>query len=334
MFLYSALPIERSGESWGAVYVSRSTKPVHSAMHRLRSSLYRFALAVMMVTAILSLFLAATISRPLVRLQRVAARIAAGERRSGSIDRELSRLGRRHDELGEVARAVDAMERELDDRARGVADMAANISHEFKSPLTSIRGATELLLDGAAEDATTRKRFLENMLDDSERLDRLVTRLLELTRVPADLSPAEDFDYNQLCEQAVRAADAVFPVRLRYSAPSLLHGRSAQLVSVLRNLIDNAQQHAAPGTVVTVEVEEAVDHSVVTTVHNVGRPIGPSSQNKIWTRFYTTRAARGGTGLGLPIVAAIVSAHGGQVAVDSSAEDGTTFSFTLPASSP
>ena len=145
VFLFSALPIaDARGKVLGVVYMTRSTLPVLAALYRLRSSLFRVLVAALFATAVLSLFLAATIARPLSRLSRIARRIAAGNRR------ESLALGR-HDEIGHLARAFDAMARKLDDRARGAAQMAADISHEFKSPLTSIRGAAELLLEGAAE---------------------------------------------------------------------------------------------------------------------------------------------------------------------------------------
>src|SRR5690606_2333481 len=131
--------------------------------------------AAIVVTAVLSLFLAATISRPLGRLTRTAARIAAGDRRQ--------RLTmRRRDEIGKLARAFDAMTERLEARARYTGELAANISHEFKSPLTSIRGAAELLQSGAVDDVPARDKFLSNIIEDTERLDRLVTRLLELAR--------------------------------------------------------------------------------------------------------------------------------------------------------
>jgi len=254
----------------------------------------------------------------------MAERIAAGDRR------QRLKLERR-DEIGELARTFDTMARRLDERARYVAELSANISHEFKSPLTSIRGAAELLREGAADDPDARQRFLGNILTDAKRLDRLVTRLLELSRVEADPAPMEVLDYQALVREAAQGARDDVPVVLDYRASHRrLRGRGAHLTSVLGNLIDNAQQHAEADTEVAIRVVDGPEGCIRTSVHNVGPPIREAKLERIWDRFFTTRADQGGTGLGLPIVDAVVRAHGGTVAVRSTAEDGTHFSVELP----
>jgi two-component system sensor histidine kinase ChvG len=274
---------------------------------------------------VLSLFLAATISRPLTKLTRIAQAIAGGDRRA--------RLSlERRDEIGQLARAFDTMARKLDERARYVAELSANISHEFKSPLTGIRGATELLLEGAAEDPAARARFLENILQDAHRLDRLVTRLLELSRVESDAGPAEVFDYEALVREVAAQAQGPAEVVVEYAARTMhLFGRRAHVGSALANLVENAQVHARPDTPVTVRVADQGGGRVRTTVHDDGPAISEANLGRIWDRFFTTRAAAGGTGLGLPIVRSVVQAHGGSVDVTSSEAAGTTFGFELPA---
>jgi two-component system sensor histidine kinase ChvG len=325
VYLFSALPLRRAdGTVAGAVYMTRSTLPVLASMYRLRRALIKILVIVLVITAVLSLFLAATIARPLGNLIRTANRIAAGSRG------ESLRLERR-DEIGDLARAIDEMARRLDRRAEETAALAADISHEFKSPLTSLRGAAELLLDGAAADAGARGRFLRNMLADTQRLDRVVTRLLELSRLEADRAPPVEIDLGDLVTEAIEAASGRGAVSWQApSAPVRVLGRRAALLAAIRNLIENAQAHAAPGTTPAVTV--AAQSSVVRlAVHNQGPPIPPEIANRIWDRFFTTRAENGGTGLGLPIVAAVATAHGGQVSFDSHATRGTTFVLALPA---
>ena len=325
VYLFSALPIQRDGKVEGVVYVTRTTVPVRIALRRLRTTFLKVLGAALAATAVLSLYLAGTISRPLSQLSRIAERIAEGDR-----SRRLN-LNRK-DEIGQLARSFDVMTRKLDDRARYIAELAANISHEFKSPLTSIRGATELLLEGAADDPQARKRFLENILADAHRLDRLVTRLLELSRVEADLAPDEPVDYEALVREVIGARGvAAVPVELAWQArPQLtVHGKPAHLASALGNLLDNALQHARPGSKVTVRVREDGGR-VETSVHNEGAPISEANLPRIWDRFFTTRGAEGGTGLGLPIVRTVVAAHGGSIGVRSSDTEGTTFAFDLP----
>ncbi len=349
LYLFSALPIyaapatagpaRTAGESdadadtnadadtevVGVVYVTRSTAPVKFAMFRLRTSLFWVLATALVVTAILSLFLATTISRPLGRLTRIATRIATGDRRQ--------RLAlERRDEIGDLARAFDAMTQKLDERVQYTRALAADISHEFKSPLTSIRGAAELLQDGAADDPPARARFLHNIIEDSERLDRLVTRLLELSRIEAELAPTEVFDYEALVREVIGRMSHDVPIKLAYrSRTTQLLGRRLHLASVIGNLIDNGCQHANPGTEVSVHISDIDGGRVRTAICNRGPVISQALMTRLWDRFFTTRAKQGGTGLGLAIVRSIVTAHGGTVAVASSDRDGTVFWFDLPA---
>jgi two-component system, OmpR family, sensor histidine kinase ChvG len=292
---------------------------VLASLYRLRRTLITVLFSALAATAVLSLFLAATIARPLSRLARIARRIAAGDRTASLA------LGRR-DEIGHLARAFDVLARQLDARAQAAARLAADISHEFKSPLTSIRGAAELLLEGAADDPAARRRFLGNILADSGRLDRLVSRLLELSRLEADEAPFEAIDLRELVE-----ANAPGGVALVCRSRRVVRGRSASLASAVRNLIENAHQHAAANTPVTVTIDAPSDGVLRVSVHNRGEAISAANLARIWDRFFTTRAGAGGSGLGLPIVKAAVAAHGGRTFVQSAPEGGTTFGFELPA---
>ena len=329
VYLFSALPIrdQTSQQVRGVVYVTRSTAPVKFAMLRLRTWLFIILIAAIGVTAVLSLFLAATIARPLGRLTRIAERIAAGDRRD-------SLSSTRRDEIGQLARAFDAMTRRLDERARDTSELAANISHEFKSPLTSIRGAAELLRDGAADDLPARERFLTNILEDTHRLDRLVTRLLELSRFESDTAAREVFDYEALVREVVESRsdgrdDVAIELAYR-SVTTQLSGRRSHLASVLGNLLDNALQHAEAGSSVRVLIQDGPGDRVRTSVHNRGSVISDATLVRLWDRFFTTRGKQGGTGLGLAIVSSVVTAHGGDVGATSSDDAGTAFFYDLP----
>jgi two-component system sensor histidine kinase ChvG len=256
----------------------------------------------------------------------VAQRIARGDR--------SQRLAlERRDEIGELARTFDQMERRLDERARYVAELTADISHEFKSPLAGIRGAAELLSEGAADDPEARQRFLHNILTDAHRLDRLVSRLLELSRAEANDAPPELFDYEALVQEVADRATLRGPeveVDVVYrAARTQVHARRALLDTALQNLIENAQQHARPKSRVEVFVSSGEDGSLRTAVKNHGPVISEANRARVWDRFFTTRGESGGTGLGLPIVKTIVLSHGGRVELTSSEQEGTTFSFVL-----
>jgi len=317
VYLFSALPIVRGGKTTGVVYVTRSTHDIKLQLYRLRTWLARVLIGTIVVTALLSLLLATTIARPLGKLTRRAQRIAARLPAES-----LDKLARRRDEIGQLARAVDGMTDELERRAHDARTLAADISHEFKTPLTGIRGAAELLRDGAADDSEVRDRFLAMIIDDTARLDRVVSRLLELARVDDDRTLALPVD---LAALATRCASRPWPVPVKVDVAvaddAMVSGRESQLAAALDNLIANATQHADPDTPVTIRVERR-DSATRIAVANVGPALSAVARRKVWDRFYSTRIASGGSGLGLAIVRSVAQAHGGTVGVH--CESGTT----------
>ncbi|MDX2091985.1 MAG: histidine kinase dimerization/phospho-acceptor domain-containing protein [Kofleriaceae bacterium] len=323
VYLFSALPVfDRLGAVTAVVYVTKSTRAVKLQLFRLRSSLVRVGIATLLATALITLLLSTTIARPLGRLTRRAQRIAIGH----PVDAR-ERETRRHDEIGELARAIEAMTDDLERRARDARTLAADISHEFKTPLTGIRGAAELLRDGAADDPEARERFLAMIVEDTARLDRLVSRLLELARVDDDRTAVLPVDLARLARACSNRPWPV-PVVVESAPEAIVLGREAALASALENLVANATQFAAAGTSVHVQISRTAGATRV-TVANHGPALSPAARAKVWDRFYSTRTASGGAGLGLAIVRSVAHAHGGTVGI---ACDGgvTSFWFELP----
>jgi len=310
VYLFSALPVMDGPKVSGVVYVTKSTHDVKLQLYRLRTWLVRLLAASLGITALITLLLATTIARPLGKLTRRAQRIAARQPVEPA-----DRLMRRSDEIGQLARAVDAMTDELERRARDARTLAADISHEFKTPLTGIRGAAELLRDGAAEDPEARDRFLAMIVDDTARLDRLVSRLLELARVEDDRGAALPVDLGDLARTCAARPWPV-PVLVSCDGDPVIAGRSIAIASAIENLIANATQHAEPGTNVHVVIERRATGTVRVIVANHGVALSPAARTKVWDRFYSTRHADGGSGLGLSIVRSVALAHGGSVGVD------------------
>lgn len=309
VYLFSALPIVDRGTVTGVVYVTRSTHDVKLQLFRLRTWLVRVLVFACITTALLTLLLATTIARPLGRLTRRAQRIAARQPVEST-----DALTKRADEIGQLARAVEAMTDELERRARDARSLAADISHEFKTPLTGIRGAAELLRDGAADDPAAREQFLAMIVDDTARLDRLVSRLLELARVEDDRGAALPVDVGDLA-RACAARTWPVPVAVAVTGSVIVNGRAPALASAIENLVANATQFAEPDTTVHVVVEGVTD-GVRVIVANHGPALSAAARAKVWDRFYSTRVASGGSGLGLAIVRSVAIAHGGAVGVD------------------
>jgi two-component system sensor histidine kinase ChvG len=326
VFLFLAEPVRRGGKVRGVVYVTRSTSPVLFELHRIRSALIVLLGCAVALGITFTFMLALTISRPIERLSRAARSIAAGDR---NVALPLGGGG----ELSDLGAAFVEMTKKLEARQRYISEFAADVAHEFKSPLTSIRGAAELLGEGADDDAETRRRFLGNIELDAARLDRLVSRLLELSRIEASDQEPQVFDLYAMVERAVRRSQGPDgTIVLRYDAKTQwLSGRESDLETAVLNLLDNALRFSPPGASVELEVSDAPKNRIEISVTDHGPGITQEQMPHVFERFYTTDRDRDGTGLGLAIVKSVAVAHGGNVTVSSTPGSGARFVLSLPA---
>jgi len=325
VILFLADPIRSGGVVRGAVYVTRSTQPVLFELYRIRSGLLRVLAVALLGTGLVTLVLAWSISRPLGRLSRAAKRIAAGER---GVVVPIGGGG----EIRELGESFAAMKERLDARMRYISEFAADVAHEFKSPLTSIRGAAELLGEGAHDDPEARERFLRNIELDVERLDRLVSRLLQLSRIEASAEPMREADLEALAQAAKeRASSPDQPVILELdTSHPRAFCRPTDIETALGNLLDNALRFSRPGEPVVLRIEGGLpDPTVRISVTDRGPGIPPAILPRIFDRFFTTDADRDGTGLGLAIVKSVAEAHGGRVLVDNRPGEGATFTLEI-----
>jgi two-component system, OmpR family, phosphate regulon sensor histidine kinase PhoR len=219
-------------------------------------------------------------------------------------------------------------------------DFIANVSHEFKTPLTAIQGFAETLLSGALDDQTNRKRFVEIIREHAWRLARLTDDLLKLSRIEAgrlelELRPIKVETIVNGCVETARfkaeTKGLVIHVQLPDGLPPV-RGDAAQIAEVLQNLLDNALQYTPAGGRIDVTANSS-DHEVTFTVADTGIGIPESDLARIFERFYRVDAARsreaGGTGLGLAISRHIVDAHGGRIWVESAVGQGSRFHFSV-----
>lgn len=223
-------------------------------------------------------------------------------------------------------------------------DFVANVSHEFKTPLTAIQGFAETLLGGALAEPENSRRFVEIIREHAARLARLTDDLLKLSSIEAgklelELGAVDAAALVASCLETTRLAAAAKRLRLEAAAPAGLPPVRAdrnRLREVLQNLLDNAVQYTPDGGVIRVEAARDGD-AVVFTVADTGIGIPAAEQGRIFERFYRVDAARsrevGGTGLGLAIARHIVEAHGGRIWVESQVGAGSRFSFSVPLAS-
>jgi two-component system phosphate regulon sensor histidine kinase PhoR len=220
-------------------------------------------------------------------------------------------------------------------------DFVANVSHEFKTPLTAIQGFSETLLAGAIDDPENRGRFLEIILEHSRRLARLTDDLLKLSKMDADRLELEihRFSVTQFVESCLETAQrraAEKDLRISVNMPARLPdiaGDRRRLAEVLQNLLDNAIQYTLPGGQIMLTAENG-QGEVTFTVSDTGIGIPQADQPRIFERFYRVDVARsrevGGTGLGLAIAKHLVEVHGGRLWVESEVGQGSQFHFTVP----
>jgi two-component system phosphate regulon sensor histidine kinase PhoR len=278
------------------------------------------------------------VRRVLAGEPRVEAEIVTGTLRQHFFAATVAAV-RAGETLGAVVVLHDITELRKLERVRR--DFVANVSHEFKTPLTAIQGFSETLLAGAIDDPQNRERFLGIILEHSRRLARLTDDLLKLSSMDADRLELEirRVGVSELIESCLettqhRAAEKEIQVELDQTGdlPDIA-GDRRRLAEILQNLLDNATQYTLPGGRITLNAETR-DADVVFTVSDTGIGIPKSDQSRIFERFYRVDAARsreaGGTGLGLAIAKHLVEVHGGRIWVDSEIGQGSQFHFSIP----
>jgi len=241
--------------------------------------------------------------------------------------------------IGVVAVLHDITERRKVERMRK--DFVGNVSHELKTPVTSIKGFTETLLDGAIDDLETNREFVEIIDKEAERLKRVIQDLLELSRIEGkqvqlNYEPEDLSSIIRNTVQNLRGQIKSKNLNINFDLPekSVIAAIDRDIVEqVLVNLVDNAVKYSPAGGEIEVGVEER-EKDVVVRVRDTGVGIPPEDIDRVFERFYrvdkTRSREQGGTGLGLSIVKHLVDIHGGMVGATSQPGVGSEFFFTLP----
>jgi len=247
-----------------------------------------------------------------------------------------------NDEIGYLANTLNYMATELDTFEEEQRKFVSNISHDFRSPLTSIKGYVEAMLDGTIP-PDLQEKYLNIILFETERLNKLTQNILDLNKfgehgIPLDIS---DFDINQIIRTTIQTFEGVCNKK-GLSFDLLLTGKElwvkgdmTKIQQVLYNLIDNATKFSHNKSIIVIETN-IKNEKVLISVKDSGIGIPSDSIKRIWERFYKTDQSRGkdkkGTGLGLAIVKEIIQAHNENINVISTEGVGTEFIFTLPLS--
>jgi two-component system sensor histidine kinase ChvG len=294
----------------------RNAVDITDRVREARSTLGIAMLIVMAASALLSLFLARTIVTPLRQLARAAMRVRQGRER----EVEVPRLPQRRDEIGLLARAVSDMTGTLRHRIDAVDSFAADVAHEIKNPLASLRSAIESL--PRVEDPALRNELIQIATHDVRRIDRLVSEISEASRIDAEMSRAtrEQIDLADLVEAIIggrehRAENEGRRIELTTTGPaSLVCGVGTRLERLVENLLDNAVSFSPPDAPIDVTISN--DRRCVTLeVRDSGPGIPADAREKVFLRFHSVRPDAedfgNHSGLGLAIGRAIAEAHDG-----------------------
>ena len=329
------VPIQRMMATRGALQLSTQGGDIDRVITSARLAQLRFFLVLAVVMLVLSLSLANTIAEPVRRLADAAERVRRGIRSR----QQIPDFTARSDEIGHLSRALRDMTQALYNRLDAIESFAADVAHELKNPLTSLRSALETLPRVNA--GHSRDRLIAVMQHDVRRLDRLISDISDASRLDAELARDEagPVDVAALLRAVVAMAEdsprsngarveLSVPVRRgrNASADYFVLGHDSRLAQVVTNLIDNACSFSEPGGVVRVALERASARTepegekpfdrVVITVDDDGPGIPPHALERIFERFYTDRPNQGfgqNSGLGLSISRQIVEAHGGRI---------------------
>ena len=316
LLLSVAVPVQSYKEVLGALMLSTEGTDIDAAVRDVRLEILGVFAIVFTITVLLSLYLAGTIIRPVQRLARAAEDVRTGGRRRG----EIPNLAARGDEIGDLSMALRDMTEALRDRVDAIERFAADVAHEIKNPLTSLRSAVETA--ARIEDPGQRAKLMAIILDDVQRVDRLISDISDASRLDAELSRA-DFAAVDLAAMAATVRDVYGVAGLDHdrrvvcaAAAAWVRGDENRLVQVLRNLINNAISFSPVGGVITLTVATD-DNDVTLAVADSGPGIPAGKLDNVFERFYSERPAgeKFGThsGLGLSISKQIIEAHGGRI---------------------
>jgi two-component system, OmpR family, sensor histidine kinase ChvG len=337
-----SLPVQRVRAVLGVITLE--ARGVDEIIARERLALIPFILIAVSVTLASSLLLNSLVAQPVLRMARAADRVRQARARAIS----LPDLARRDDEVGDLTRSLEDMTHALSERMDAIESFAADVAHEIRNPLTSMRSAVETL--DLVKDPAARERLFGILKNDVQRLDRLVTDISNASRLDAELSRDQPrvVDLGRLVHDIValyqatrRQGDVTVRFEDPHGEPVTVMGREGPLGQIFRNLIDNARSFSPPGDAVTVALVRARGQ-VVATVSDNGPGIPPENLETVFQRFYTSRpkgAAFGGnSGLGLSIARQIAEAHGGELHAENRKDAdgrviGALFVLTLPEAS-
>ena len=301
--------------------------------NELVAPLIRTGILAIIGAFVLSWLMAKWITRPLMNISKSAQNIAVGKYEMVPIEGP--------NEVRQLAIVINDMSQKVEDSLKSQKDFVANVSHEFKTPLTSIQGFSQAVYDGTVHSKKDVKHAAEVILNETDRLNFLVNDLLTLAKLDAGtmVMTKTKIEVNELVKNVIERfyfeiEKSEVELITNYSKPIYLNADGTRLAQVFSNLLDNAIKFSEPGSVVKVKVVRS-DNTVDISFSDSGIGIAKDDLKRIFERFYQVDKSRSGgvgrgVGLGLAIARQIVHAHRGEISVSSKVGNGSTFMVKLP----
>ncbi|WP_416379141.1 ATP-binding protein [Alteriqipengyuania sp. WL0013] len=327
----AAAPVGLEGAT---LLLSRNPRDIVQSVRDARGLIAALIGVAFLVSIMISLYLARTIVEPLRRLARAAVRVRLGRERGVVVPR----MSERGDEIGILARATSDMTEALRQRIDAVEAFAADVAHEIKNPLASLRSAIESL--GTVDDPALRRQLNDIAAHDVRRIDRLVTEISDASRIEAEMSRTEFevIDLDRMVRNLVAARDRRDENEGRevaitlHDGPAYIQGVALRLERVIGNLLDNAVSFSPKGGRIDIDIT-AEGEFVELNVCDQGPGIAPEAREKVFTRFHSVRPDSeqfgNHSGLGLAIARTIAEAHDGTLTVGDRADGGSGACLTL-----
>lgn len=326
------IPIYTEETLKGYLILHTSMTELDSLQDNILGIMYMPFLVMILVVGIVLAYLSGTVLRPIAKINNTAREYAKGnfEARTGV---------KRKDELGELSDSLEYMASELSKLDEYRKNFIANISHDFRSPLTSIKGYLEAMLDGTIP-VEKYDRYLNIVLNESKRLTKLTSSLLELNDFDTygPILKRQSFDIVDVIKETRNTVEGICEeknIDFRLKCPAedtIVYADKMKIGQVVYNLIDNAIKFSPQNGRITVTVYDK-NGKLFVSVKDEGPGIEKDKQNKVWDRFYKTDSSRGrdkqGTGLGLSITKEIIKAHNENINLISTEGAGSEFVFTL-----
>ncbi|NKD88211.1 HAMP domain-containing protein [Haematospirillum sp. 15-248] len=342
----AAAPITFYRHVVGSVMVSRPDTAVARGLYRTRRDILNMFFSTLTVTVLVSAYLGRGIARPVQQLAKAADRVRSQRGRH----HRIPDLSARHDEIGDLSVSLHHMTESLYKRMDETERFAADVAHEIKNPLTSIRSAIETI--DRLDDSCKKARLLNIVKDDVDRLDRLISDISDASRVDAELSRTEGTFIalrpllqilGEVCTPALNEHKIGIRLELpEHDTQAIVHGSEDRIVQVLRNLIGNAQSFSPEGSTLTLGLHLSANRAHI-TVEDEGPGIPTGKEEAIFERFYSERPRKEAfgshSGLGLSISRQIVVSHGGTIHAENRMDDvgnimGARFTVSLPLATP